>query len=66
MREAERKTGEEKYGEDIFRERESFSLPARGMTHLLPADRRKDGGKEGRREEMDRGRGVEEERKSRV
>lgn len=28
-------------------ERESFSLPARGMTHLLPADRRMDGGKKG-------------------
>lgn len=27
-------------------ERESFSLPARGMTHLLPADRRMDGDKE--------------------
>lgn len=27
--------------------REFFSLPARGMTHLLPADRRMDGDKEG-------------------
>lgn len=33
--------------EKIYLERESFSLPARGMTHLLPADRRMDGGKEG-------------------
>lgn len=44
----DRKTAMEKCREDIFRERgrESFSLPARGMTHLLPADRRMDGDKE--------------------
>lgn len=47
-RKIRRKTGEEKCSEDIFRERgESFCLPARGMTHLLPADRRMDGGKKG-------------------
>lgn len=33
----------------LERERESFSLPARGMTHLLPADRRMDGWREGGR-----------------
>lgn len=35
---------------------ESYSLAARGMTHLLPADRRKDGWVE---EEEGRGRGGE-------
>lgn len=46
---------------DIFRgkEGESFSLPARGMTHLLPADMRMDGDEEEgdgqRREAEERG-----------
>lgn len=44
-----RKSREEEYREDIFRggRGESLSLAARGMTHLLPADRRMDGGKRG-------------------
>lgn len=33
----------------IYLEGKIFSLPARSMTHFLPADRRIDGDKEGRR-----------------
>lgn len=55
------KSGEEKCTEEIYlesaseRRGESYSLAARGMTHLLPADRRTDGWVEEEREERGRG-----------